>query len=1047
MELVQRKLAHRATRRASWLGCSASALALATLAGAPALAEDAVKTAKNDEVVVKGFAASLRSAQQLKAASDVVVDSVTAQDIGSLPDRSVTEALQRIPGVTIDRFAAGRDPDHFSVEGNGVVVRGLTWVRSQVNGRDAFTANNGRGLSYQDIPSETMAGVDVYKSQSADLIEGGIAGTVNLRTRLPFDAPGMVLSASGEASYADFAKKWAPTGSIFFSDRWESSIGEIGLVLNAVRSELKSRSDGQQISNFGLRAVDSNNNLITGTPPAGAKQVWLPRGAALRTDVFDHTRTGYGAGAQWRSPDHTMLATLQFLRSDAREAWTEHAVEIATDNVAGNGDSFNVQGTSLSFDSDGVFTGGTITGTTGWRADQFGAAPRVPIYGLQSNNQRRDVNRTNHISDYSANFKWTPTPDWDFNFDFQHVVAKVTNLDATLWGTTYQNAQIQMRGSDIPLVNFLPPSNNGTVAACSPPSQNCPNYYNAPHNSFTDPFNNFNRSSMDHIEDSFGHENAFRVDAEHRFMENDWLSAIRVGYRFSDRDQTTRFSTYNWGVVTEQWGNNGPIWLDQSVGGQPLATHYEPFLFRDFMRGAVPVPTGNQPRQFYNQNIAQNYAAYAAFATAYANAWQATGGWRPLAARPGVVAGTPFLPGEINPVDEKTHAAYGMIKYAHDFMGVNVSGNLGLRYFHTDRTTTGFLSFPVQNFPNCTPGAGNLNVYCLLVSSTVQQQVIAFQNGANVNTDANTSFNYWLPSWNMKAEIGGGKQIRLAVSKAVSFPDIGLTRNFANIQLSFAQAAIINGVPEAVITAGNPNLKPQWAWNFDASFEWYFGRVGQVSLALFYKDLHDVITNGTVSTMVTNNGVSFPVISTTAINSPDNGSIKGFELAYQQTYDMLPAPFDGLGLSANFTYVSSTGVRQSTLSETDPNIAAGNIANVDTSKLPLQGLSKYNFNISPFYEKGPISIRAAYSWRSRYLLTVRDVIVPFAPIMQEDMGGLDASIFYAVDKHVKVGVQGVNLLNAVTRTSSVLKADPLLTAGRSWFMDDRRVTFIVRTTW
>ncbi len=102
--------------------------------------------------------------------------------------------------------------------------------------------------------------------------------------------------------------------------------------------------------------------------------------------------------------------------------------------------------------------------------------------------------------------------------------------------------------------------------------------------------------------------------------------------------------------------------------------------------------------------------------------------------------------------------------------------------------------------------------------------------------------------------------------------------------------------------------------------------------------------------------------------------------------------------------------------------------------------------MQPFYEKGPISVRLAYSWRSRYLLTVRDVIVPFAPIMQEDTGQLDASVFWTFNKHVKVGVQGVNLTNEVTRTSSVLN-DSLLTAPRSWFMNDRRFTFIVRSTW
>jgi hypothetical protein len=80
----------------------------------------------------------------------------------------VTEALQRVPGVSINRFAAGVDPDHFSVEGSGVVVRGLNFVRSELNGRDTFSANNGRALSFADVPSELMGGVDVFKSPSAD---------------------------------------------------------------------------------------------------------------------------------------------------------------------------------------------------------------------------------------------------------------------------------------------------------------------------------------------------------------------------------------------------------------------------------------------------------------------------------------------------------------------------------------------------------------------------------------------------------------------------------------------------------------------------------------------------------------------------------------------------------------------------------------------------------------------------------------------------------------------------------------------------------------
>jgi len=84
--------------------------------------------------------------------------------------------LQRVPGISISRFAAGDDPDHFSVEGSGVVIRGLDYVRSEFNGRDAFSANNGRALGFQDVPPELVGGVDVFKNQTADMIEGGISG-------------------------------------------------------------------------------------------------------------------------------------------------------------------------------------------------------------------------------------------------------------------------------------------------------------------------------------------------------------------------------------------------------------------------------------------------------------------------------------------------------------------------------------------------------------------------------------------------------------------------------------------------------------------------------------------------------------------------------------------------------------------------------------------------------------------------------------------------------------------------------------------------------
>ncbi len=102
-------------------------------------------------------AGRFKAPRDVKRNADTVVDSITATDIGSFPDKSVAEALQRVPGITVNRFAATSDTAHFSAEPSGVIVRGLPQVRSEFNGRDTFSANSSRGLSWGDITPELMA--------------------------------------------------------------------------------------------------------------------------------------------------------------------------------------------------------------------------------------------------------------------------------------------------------------------------------------------------------------------------------------------------------------------------------------------------------------------------------------------------------------------------------------------------------------------------------------------------------------------------------------------------------------------------------------------------------------------------------------------------------------------------------------------------------------------------------------------------------------------------------------------------------------------------
>ncbi len=1060
----------RADRRfALRAGTSAMALCMFGMT-APAFAQASKAPASNDaesadEIIVTGIKASLDSSRAIKKNSSEIVDSVTAEDIGALPDRSVTETLQRIPGVSVTRFAALVDPDHFSVEGSGVTIRGLPFSRSEINGRDAFTANNGRGLGFADIPAELLSGVDVYKSPSADRIEGGTSGLVNLRTRLPFDSKGLVLAGTVSNTYSDFRKRSSPEVSVLGSGHWDTGIGEIGVLGSFVYSQLLSRSDGIQLSAFRQRKLFPSGGFAPGAGETAAtpgRIVGAAAGAAIRSQDTNRERYGYSGAVQWKSTDGSVEATAQFLRSDARTAWTERAVEVTTDNVESQGGSRPAPGTTFEYDSNGLFDKGTITGTTGW----WGGDSRVARDGLQSNNIRRDKNTKNVTDDFSGNVKWNVTDRLALNLDYQHVKSRVKDLDVTLWNSTYQNVSLDLNGKGLPSVIFTPPVlSNGET------------YLRPGNSSYTDPFNSFYRAAMDHIEDSEGKSDAFRADLDYSFEDNSWLKSVRAGYRHADRDQTARFSQYNWGVLSEQWGNNGPVWLDENVdgnpntaGGAPLAVN-EANFFPNFLGGAVANPLNGQGRLFTNFNTADNYAQFVNVGRQVNAEWQGgaldrTGssggsGWVPLAKRDGVIAGTPFLPGEINRQTEKNDAAYLQVNYSHDFGGsVTLSGNIGVRYARTKRISTGvqqFSSAGIKTEATCAAENGNLAPgqlpfgFCALTAAE-RTAGRAFANDAVTTTVVPLTYSHWLPSFNAKLDVGGGVQFRAAYAKSLTPAEFGLTRNYFNLGVGAVQNADANGnlIPgsftlQAGGNAGNPRLLPIEGENFDLTGEWYFGKGGQITLAGFYKTLKNQQTNGIARIPLTNNGQTVSGVVTTATNSAKKGKVYGFEVSYRQNYDFLPGFLSGLGIDTNYTYAKSNGLEQSTLSATDPDVAAGRNAGFDINQLQFAGLSKHTVNITPYYQKGPLELRAAYSWRSAYTLTIRDVITPFQPIVSEATGQLDASIFLTVTPQLKLGLQGVNLLDEISKTKAVYTADNSgRTAPRSFFKNDRRVSFLAR---
>ncbi len=1042
---------------------TASTLALCAFAAQPALAQDTAEAEETppaaeqeDEIIVTGFKASLQSAQRIKRDSDTFVDVITAEDIGALPDRSVAEALQRVPGINISRFEQRNDPDRFSVEGSGVIIRGLPFVRSELNGRDIFSANGGRELSFNDVSPELLGRVEVFKNTTADMIDGGISGTVNLVTRKPLDKRGFNIAGTIEGNYGDLAKEWSPGFSVLASNTFETGAGTFGIQLAYAQSELVTRTDASQITDPCYRAPTLDQPCIRirpvgsggfgGTagnpsafPPANA--VFVPKGAGVRTTDLTRDRDAISAVAQWESTDGRALVTLEYLRATTEATLNEFAA-LALVNDDG---LFPVlaPGTTATYDGN-QFVAGTLT-----QLQPFTGGRGIPTELLRF--QREDEAKT---EDFSLHIKLDPTDRLRFNFEVQHINSDRTEDGFISAMQTYTDVVIDNSGST-PQVQFLQPGTTGSPAG----------YFN-------DPSRTFYWFLLDNRVRNEGDLTSMRADLEYDVSDDGFFKKARFGARWGDRSRVTRNANFsNWGNLGAPWTGRGGNWNCADFqafgcGGAYVRDFPNSAALRNpfgsnFQRGNAPVPFGDGSAFFFGgDNLVADYLSGAIQTQASAiTAFTLTpNAWFPISARTNALPGGPWTAGEISDVEESTFGAYARADFGTNLGGnVELVGNIGVRYVETTVRSGGSISFPTGQFFDTPPGGNGNGVvsvaeilvacgavqpgqiapgYCSLSPARLAQFASVF-TGEVIDDSANIKFDNWLPSFNARVDFGNGMIVRAAVSKGISRPDLsafatggGISDNTTNLR----SGGTLETGPLFQIFTGNRLLRPTTSWNYDLSFEWYFDRVGSITVSGFVKDIQGIVNGGAVVRNFTSpSGVTTDVLVNGPVNS-DGGTLKGVEVAYQQTYDFLPGFLNGLGTQLTYTYVDAGDFNNSSLGAEQSPFAGG---------LPLAGVSKHTVNAVAFYEKGPLSARVAYNWRSDFLQTPRDVIFPFSPIYGEATGQLDASIFFAVTPNVKIGVQGVNLLDEVTRTSQVIDFDGTRVT-RSAFRNDRRFTFLAR---
>ncbi|HTM81525.1 TonB-dependent receptor [Asticcacaulis sp.] len=1079
------------------LNSGVSMLALTALVAGfalPANAQDVVPVPTDaasapQEVVVVGTKRSLRTAQQTKRDADTIVDSITATDIGSFPDKSVAEALQRVAGITVTRFAATMDTSHFSAEPSGVLVRGLPQVRSEFNGRDTFSANSSRGLSWGDISPELMAGVDTYKNQTADLIEGGIAGSINLRTRLPFDSRGQLISVSAGASYGDISDSVTPDYSGIYTNRWQTSVGEFGLMVNYAHSYVETATNGVQMGRYGafcstapatnpdgtvILASDGSVPCASGSPYGTDSWAYIPSLIAFRDNKYERTRDGVALAAQWQNNSHTMLATLQYNDSKYHNEWHERVVTAsAFDIYAAPG--YNTLTSNLAqpldgtpaftFDDNGLFQSGVMVSPIGWWGADNAASALVAAnasgqqmvnacYGLPACGPAQQgatiftasrINNTHdRTRDLSFNFRWDVNDHFRTTFDVQYIKAELTNTDVEVDANSFTNMILDFSGK-YPTMDLGNPVNvNQSPGGLA----NGNNYYY--------------RSVQDHLENSEGHEFATRLDGEYRFDNGGWFDTLKVGVRYADREQKIRWSVYNWANIANTWSNNASYWNTDSPVYPAGMTEAAGFG-SDFMDGNV-LPA-NAQFLFVKDSILEDKAKVI---NGFSMNSIGVGSWVSACERANLVDGC-FNQSELDTVGEKTQAAYAMLKFGGRdktiFNGISVQGNVGVRWVQTEDVSDGYAIAPtnawlqsVAGTPCNTPLTGNnvTNASCWITPDD-----IAFSNGAgSALTSSKTHIN-WLPSFNVKFGLSDQWVLRFAASRSMSRPDMGSLKNYVAMNSGALNTGsdstqVIYSSPTAdhipanvtgfnfqyTAAAGNPNLKSMTADNLDLSVENYFASVGSLTFDIFYKKFYDYIQNGQYSQDFTNNGVTRTVQVTGPINA-DGASIKGFEVAYQRFFDFLPAPFDGFGVQANYTHVVDSGIS----SAYNGQAQASKLINPHA----LEGLSEDAYNLVGMYEKGPWALRLAYNWRSKFLVTALDCCI-MIPIWQDDYGQLDGSIRYKVNDHIELNLSGSNLSGSDTVLEGQVFGDipgvtpnakPVFTPN-AWFKNDRRVQVGIR---
>lgn len=1017
------KISHVLRQHAGYRRKLLCASTLASLLAVPAVTAQEVSAQPEEEVEVievRGLRGTMTRSLNEKKNNTAIVDAVAAADFGELPGLSLSDVIENISGASGHRLKGSQ---------NEISIRGLGsyWGYSTFNGRTITNAGPGRAVNFKKFPSELVDKVVIYKSQQADLVEGGTSGTIDVNSlrAVDYGESQTTFQATGvyNSYYDDVDGDVDPWGSKFVAStvqQWETdNFGAMGFTfgINYTDSSNPEENYGgsSQMGVCALRAADGSelvggSNCATGQQGVSAGRVGRSPELGIDTNLedFDQSSIFYVPNdAYWRTGEDTdkrvgSVFTFQWVPNDKLNInfdyeysdleYTEKRMELALDTR-----TRNLQDHIISDDHTLLYATGearpTLQGEWRNQLDKYDGG------GIEIEYEATDNLMLGLDVSYSESYRYRERQRTKFR------------------STERYNYALDFRGRNVPTLtwlddNRLAPGQDGFDSTQAFDASHMINFVNDQH-----AYAEYRRTHEHRNDDIW----AVDFNGEYYLEDNDFFSSIKAGVRWSEEhlvdyinnDVSLVLATgeqrngasdnednswddlnpdANWemlqGIINNcQNGHSNNIQFTEEPGAGGDATRYATYDHECFigqMLGQLPDATSTD---FYD--IGER-------------ADGRDGGDRD--------------------VTETITAAYIMGNIDTELFGYPVYGNVGVRVVKTETHSDGW---------------GD-KVYITTNESDegeITWDAVINPTGEIEAVTLDSDYTEVLPSMNLTFHIRDDFYIRAAAYRSLSRFQMNAMSAGVSYETCEDEDDTIcdpstNTDFSEVIRSGDASgnhLDPYTADNYDLSFEYYPSLDAAFTAALYYKSFtggYETLTEQR-DIIVDLDGVDtvYPNVSHLVKQTSDDTSIiRGVEFTGQKHFVELPAPFDGLGTKFAWNWADSSFV-------TEEPASPGIVPDAN-----LFGFSKNTASASVYWEGEQATVRLLWKYRSKYL---QPNSLPFPDRSHryvQEATYMDMSAKYKINSNFSIFLKGLNLTNepqVMTRGNDTTIAD-YSRSGTKW---------------